>query len=615
MLEFCVVTRPSTEGPNWGTPRPHHAECHRRNVSMRVEGDELVGSFLFDDPELTLVCRVDLLAQKPATSVAAHLAGLYRQYGDAFINRLRGTFAIVLYDHNQRTLKAWVDQFGAERLVFTESDGSLVISTNIGLVLNAQRRQPSLSPEAIREYLLYTCIPTPKTVYEGVWKLAPGHQLISGAATKTQPYWDMSYDERPEGAQAESVWVDETRETVRSAVALSLGGSSRLGCFLSGGTDSSSVAGFVGRLTGQPPRTFSIGFDDPRYNEIRYARIAAKHFAADHHEYFVKPADIPAVAQAAAETYDEPFGNSSIVPTYYCARLASQSGVTHLLAGDGGDELFGGNSRYATDRLFQRYHQLPRWMRKSILEPGVSQAVSYSGLRLLRTAASYIRRSNLPTPDRYLSYSWVYTLPGQDVFTSEFLGAVESHDPMATARNHFYSAPAQNDLNRWLYLDLKITIADNDLRKVMTMSRLGGVTPRFPLLDPALAEFTGRIPSNMKVRGSRLRYLFKKAMADVLPNDIITKSKHGFGLPFSVWLGDSKLLRDFTFDMLGSTRCTQRGYFRRGLLDWLWSQYETVHRGYYGEILWVILMLELWHVKHVDARSDQVHAAVAGNLN
>jgi asparagine synthase (glutamine-hydrolysing) len=186
---------------------------------------------------------------------------------------------------------------------------------------------------------------------------------------------------------------------------------------------------------------------------------------------------------------------------------------------------------------------------------------------------------------------------------------------MAASRNHFYDAPAQSDLNRWLYLDLKMTIGDNDLRKVMTMSRLGGITPRFPLLDPALAVFTGRIPSNLKVRGTRLRYLFKKAMADVLPNDILTKTKHGFGLPYSVWLGDSKLLRDFTFDLLGSTRCTQRGYFRHGLLDRMWSQYESVHRGYYGEILWVLLMLELWHVKHVDTHSDAVHAAVAGNLN
>ena len=271
--------------------------------------------------------------------------------------------------------------------------------------------------------------------------------------------------------------------------------SKRLGCFLSGGTDSSSVAGLVGRATAQAPRTFSIGFDDPRYNEIEYARLAAKHFSADHHEYFVKPEDIPALVQKAVEAYDEPFGNSSIVPTYYCARLAAEHGVTHLLAGDGGDELFGGNSRYADDRVFQKYSRIPELLREWLIEPGVSSVSRWTNLRFFNSAASYVRRANIPAPDRYFSYSLVQDMPGEEVFTSDFLAAVRAQDPTATARNHFHAAPAQSDLNRWLYLDLKITIADNDLRKVMTMSRLAGVTPRFPFLNP------GTWPS------SRERYL------------------------------------------------------------------------------------------------------------
>jgi asparagine synthase (glutamine-hydrolysing) len=173
------------------------------------------------------------------------------------------------------------------------------------------------------------------------------------------------------------------------------------------------------------------------------------------------------------------------------------------------------------------------------------------------------------------------------------------------ARRHFRTAPAQTDLNRWLYLDLKIIIADNDLRKVTTMSRLAGITARYPLLDPTLAEFSGTIPTDLKVRGTQLRYLFKKAMSSVLPAEIITKSKHGFGLPYSVWLAEHKPLRDFTFDVLGSDRCRQRGYFRRDLLEWLWSQYQTVHRAYYGDLLWVFMMLELWHLTQADRSTDQ----------
>jgi asparagine synthase (glutamine-hydrolysing) len=619
MLDLCAITGRASEAPFSTDPRKHARQWRRRELFMSIEGDQPLDSLFLDDPELTLICRADLLEPESGPNVAAYLGRLYRAQGDKFVAAIRGTFAIVLYDHERRTLKAWTDHFGAERLVYFELGDSLMVSTDIGKLLNVCQQYPDISPAAIHEYLQYTCIPTPKTIYKGISKVAPGHQLTSKPVTTTRPYWDMVY-RYPEGpSRSESAWATETREAVSSAVAESLKnltGPRGVGCFLSGGTDSSSVAGFIGQLTAQPPRTFSIGFHDPRYNEIEYARIAAKHFSADHHEYFVKPEDIPVLVQKAAQAYDEPFGNSSIVPTYYCARLAAEHGVEYLLAGDGGDELFGGNSRYAVDRVFQRYGQIPDPIRKWLIEPVLSRAARWTNLRLFNTASSYVRRSNIPPPDRYFSYSLIQSVDGAELFTNDFQAAVRGEDPMWTARKHFQRVEAQSDLNRWLYLDLKIIIADNDLRKVTTMSRLAGVTPRFPFLNRALAEFTGRIPPESKVRGSQLRYLFKKAMADLLPREIITKKKHGFGLPYSVWLADSKLLRDFTFDALGSTRCRQRGYFRPGLSDWLWSQYQSVHRNYYGEILWMLVMLELWHVAHVDARPAQErHALAAIPLN
>jgi asparagine synthase (glutamine-hydrolysing) len=209
-------------------------------------------------------------------------------------------------------------------------------------------------------------------------------------------------------------------------------------------------------------------------------------------------------------------------------------------------------------------------------------------------------------PDRAFSYSLRSSVPAIELFTFDFLSEAGGCDPLQLARDHFNAAPARDELNRWLYMDLKITISENDIRKVSTMSQLAGVTPRYPFLDPELAEFTGTIPSHLKVKGSRLRYLFKKAMADVLPRKIIQKKKHGFGLPFSVWLGQKRTLRDFTFDVLGSARCRQRGYFRSDLLEWLWPQYESVHRRYYGELLWLFLMLELWHLEHYDSNYSAV---------
>ena len=179
---------------------------------------------------------------------------------------------------------------------------------------------------------------------------------------------------------------------------------------------------------------------------------------------------------------------------------------------------------------------------------------------------------------------------------------LKDNDPLAPARRHYFDAVAESELNRWLYLDLKITITDNDLRKVTTMCRLAEVQPRYPLLDWPLAAFAATIPAYLKVRGSRLRYMFKKAMRDVLPPEIICKTKHGFGLPYSVWVGENQSLRDFTFDVLGSQQCRQRGYFRHDLLEWVWSQYESVHKGFYGDVLWVFMMLELWHLTKRDNR-------------
>ncbi|HYR88043.1 MAG TPA: asparagine synthase-related protein [Terriglobia bacterium] len=591
----------------------YYKECGRgvsMGISMMVSGDEPLEPFVYESPEVSVICRADLLLRDSgetgdaSTAPAQFLAQLYAREGDGFVKHLRGTFAVILYDHKCRLLKAWTDHFAAEKLVFTNASGFFAVATDLRLLLPLLSEKPEIDLVAVQRYLQYTCVPAPQTIFKGISRLQPGHQLTSRPAPAVRPYWDMSYSEVDHG-RTESEWAAATENAIRSAVSLNLSGvdSSQLGCFLSGGTDSSSVAGLMSQSAKQPARTFSIGFDDPRYNEIEYARIAARHNKSRHSEYFVTPDDILALIERAVPAFDEPFGNSSIIPTYYCARLAAENGVTHLLAGDGGDELFGGNARYLDDRVFQHYSSIPGSLR-GVIEPVVSAGSAWTNLSFFDRAARYIRRSNIRVPDRLFSYTLLSSVPGADLFTADFLAAVDEWHPLAPARDYYGAAPAKNDLNRWLYLDLKMTIADNDIRKVTVMSKLAGVTARYPLLDPTLAEFTGTIPAGLKVHGTQLRYLFKKAMAGILPTEIIAKRKHGFGLPYAVWLNEHARLRDFTLDVLGSTRFQQRGYFRKGVVEWLWSQYENVHQRFYGDVLWVFLMLELWLQKQYDTASE-----------
>ncbi len=570
---------------------------------MSIQGDCNLENNVYTSPRLALICHADLLGSGSCDDFreanlrpAEYLAGRYEQRGDDLAQDLRGWFGLVLYDYEQNTLKAWTDHFGVRRIVYRAAEGALAIASDLRLLNEFGNQVPEVDSAAILEYLQYTCIPAPRTIYKDTFRLEPGHRLISRPTITSRAYWDMRYEEK-EGRSLKS-WAAQTYEAIESAVgraSKTLDAAHRPGCFLSGGTDSSSVSGLVGKLTGRPPTTISIGFDDPRYNEIEYARIAARHFRADHHEYFVKPGDILDLLQKAYTVYDEPFGNSSIIPAYFCARMGAENGVSHMLAGDGGDELFGGNQRYASDRVFQRYSMLPKSVRSHFLEPLVSGVGNRVRVGPVDLARRYIRRANIPTPDRYLSYDFLASIDRTELFSRPFSELLNGTESLAAARRHFRGARATCNLNRWLYLDLKITITDNDLRKVTPMTELAGVVPRYPLLDPLLAEFSGTVPARLKVHGTRLRYLFKQAMTGFLPPEILTKKKHGFGLPFSVWLGENGALHDFVFDVLGSSCARERGYLRPDLLEWLWSCRQSDNPIYYGDVLWVFLMLELWH--------------------
>ena len=383
---------------------------------------------------------------------------------------------------------------------------------------------------------------------------------------------------------------DEFRALLQQATARQLDGG-KAGCFLSGGTDSSTVAGMIGLAHGTPAATYSIGFEAEGYDEMEFARIASNRYKTEHHEYYVTPDDLVRSIPMVAASYDQPFGNSSALPAYYCAKMAKDDGITRILAGDGGDELFGGNARYAKQRVFDWYQHIPGIVRRGVMEPLLGTSLAGS-LPLLRKASSYVEQASVPMPDRLQMYNLISRLGIEQTLTKDFLTQVDISSPLQHQRNVWAASQATNNTNRELAFDWRYTLAESDLPKVCGTTRLAGLEVGFPMLDDDLLAFSLRLPVDYKLKGLKLRWFFKEALRGFLPDEILVKKKQGFGLPFGVWLTRHEALRKLAAESVHAL--VERGVLRQEFVDALLGKLVFQHPGYYGEMIWIAMMLEQW---------------------
>jgi asparagine synthase (glutamine-hydrolysing) len=447
----------------------------------------------------------------------------------------------------------------------------------------------------VYEYIYFHVIPSPRTVYTGVQKLQPAHYLhFSDSGTRLVNYWNPDLDARS-ATQDESVLAEELRDRLRVATR-DADRACIAGAFLSGGIDSSTVAGLRSELCDAPLRTYSIGFDAAGYDEIAYARIAAKCFQLDSREYYLTRNDVAETIDIVAQAYDEPFGNSSALPAYHCARLAREDGKEVLLAGDGGDELFAGNARYAKQSVFEHYTRVPRWVRDHVIEPMAFRLPAPLQIAPIRKLGSYVRQALVPLPERLESYNLLHMHPLDDIFEPSFLRSIDVESPARALRARWDDARTSSTLNRMLYLDWKFTLADNDLRKVTRMGEICGVEVRYPMLDNGLVELSTRVPPSLKLRRLKLRHFYKNAMRGFLPEAILNKSKHGFGLPFGEWMRTTPALAAIAEESLSTLR--KRGIVRSQFIDGVLAEHRSSHAGFYGEMVWVLMMLERWWRAH-----------------
>lgn len=525
---------------------------------------------------------------------AEGLFAAYRARGPALLEDLRGRFALVIVDGDRRRVLLAVDPMGIERLCWAVAGEGLAFGGSAEAVADFPPLRAPLRKQAIHDFLLLHMIPSPDTAYEGVYKLEPGTQLVfEDARASLRRYWNPNFSEhRDEPPEALESGLHSSLE----AGVLRCNPDARTGAFLSGGLDSSTVAGKLAKVGRQPARTFSIGFGVESHDELDYARISARHFGSDATEYNVTADDIVSSFDRIAAAYDEPFGNSSAVPTLFCAELAAKAGIDHLLAGDGGDELFGGNERYAKQKVFEAYGALPAWLRHSLLEPGVRHVPPEGGVMPLRKLRSYVEQARIPLPERLEAWNLFYRTAPSDVFEPEFASIIDPRRPIEAMAQVYGNVPPCTLLNRMMHYDWHYTLADSDLRKVITMCELAGVHVSFPMLDPEVIELSLRVPTSSKMEGRELRSFYKRAMRGFLPQEVLEKKKHGFGLPFGVWLKEHSPLRELIFGHLH--RLGQRGIVRQSFLDRIVREQESGDSGYYGYAIWDFAMLEAWLAAH-----------------
>lgn len=525
----------------------------------------------------------------------------YEEFGASCVAHLRGMFAFAIWDDREKKVFIARDRVGKKPLYYSVTrGGTLVFGSELKSLLEHPDVERNLSPPALDAYFSLGYVPDPISIFDNVEKLPPGHHLtFTNGRLVVERYWDFSYDVTNNGdngtndgnGHQASDYLQELRELLDEAVKLRLVSDVPVGAFLSGGIDSSTVVALMARHMDQPVKTFSIGFHEDSYDELKYARLTAKKFGTEHHEFLVTP-DICEVVDELAWHFDEPFADSSALPTYVVSKLAREH-VKVVLTGDGGDELFAGYSRYVTERHRSKFDLVPRAVKEGVLDP-LSRHLPHGAW-----GRNYLQNVSLDPISRYLDTVSVFTgLNKTSLYTADFSDELRDAGQLSSyfhelSRNVKTNAP----LDSLLYIDSKTYLPGDILTKVDRMSMAVSLEARVPLLDHKLVEFVTRIPASMKMAGIETKHLFKRAIADLVPAEVVNRPKQGFGMPIQKWINQQ--LRERIRDTLNDPRTLERGYVAREYVGLLLDEHERGRRDH-AMGLWALLMLELWHRQYVD---------------
>ncbi|MCD5398006.1 asparagine synthase (glutamine-hydrolyzing) [candidate division NPL-UPA2 bacterium] len=547
----------------------------------------------FQDLRLDLEKKGYRFFTRSDTEVIIHL---YEEYGTDCLKFLRGMFALAIWDERKGRLFLARDRVGQKPLCYIEHKGQFIFASELKSILQVPRIPREINLEAMHHYLTYQYVPAPLTMFQGIKKLPPAHFLIwEKGQVRIERYWKLSF--QPGMIKSE----DDCREGVRTlfeeAVKLRLVSDVPLGAFLSGGVDSTAVVGMMSRLSNRPVKTFSIGFEEKAYNELEFARLAAKYFKTEHHEFIIKPEALKILPKLIWH-YNEPFADSSAIPTYYVAEKTREY-VTVALSGDGGDESFAGYPRYRAVKLAEYYQRLPVWLREKLIRKWAEKLPpSFEAKTFRRRLKRFLGAISLPPERRYARWvSFFDERMKEELYSSRMKKATKGIDSFAYLENVYEEADGSDFLAKTLYVDMKTYLPDDLLVKVDIATMAHSLEARSPFLDHKLMEFAASIPSHLKLKGLTGKYILKKSLRDLLPPPIRRRSKMGFGVPISHWFRNE--LKDYLSQVLLSEGSLKRGYFQEGYIRRLLNEHcQGSHD--HGNCLWALLNLELWQQMFVD---------------
>lgn len=570
--------------------RGGHQPIYNEDKSKVIVFNGEIYNFLELRPELEK--RGHVFSTHSDTEVVLHL---FEEYGDKSLDYLRGAFAFAIWDNRQSRLFAARDRVGKKPFIYAFKDGNFVFASEFKALLESGLIEKAINMQALDAYLSYGYVPAPLTIYDNVYKLLPAHYLVlAKRQLRSYRYWSLNFKDKLALNHEEALL--QLKEMVYQAVKIRLVSDVPLGAFLSGGIDSTIVVGLMSRISGKKIKTFSIGFADDKYNELAYARIAAKAFDTEHNEFIVKP-QIEELLPKLVQYYGEPYADSSSVPSYYLAKM-TRPYVKVALNGDGGDELFAGYERHWANRLaaslpirlFLRLGGKPFTKR---LIPGAMHP---------KGALSKIRRFAEagvdPIAERYQAWVGLFTQGSKaGLYSSAFKQACADYSPLVYLRELFSKTDGFDAVDSFLYVDNLLNLPNDLLVKMDIACMMNSLEARSPFLDQRLMEFTAKLPSGMKLRGRSAKFILKRAFRDLLPEKILRRGKMGFALPVGFWFRNE--LKDFVKATLLSDKSLKRGYFNPAAVREILDNHFNARMDSTRQI-WALLILELWHKEFID---------------